>query len=384
MKIHPSHRGSAPSHAEELSQKAERLRAQGKSIISLSSGQPMTGAPLGAIRNVQKQIETLHGYTSASGIKPLRERIAQFYKDKYGVKISSDRVLITNGGSGAFMLAFIGCFDAGQTIGIPLPCYYSYLNTLSVYGLSKELFRPVDQLTLQPSVKDIKNIKNKIHGLLITSPSNPTGARIDSDQLKKLINYCSRKDILVISDEIYHGIVYDKNIKEISALNFSKDVIVINSFSKYFSMPGWRVGWMVVPDELVDPLSKLARNMYICAPGPSQYTALAAFDEMDFLESHVNQYAINREIILNEMPKAGFDKFPSLDGAFYLYAHVKHLTMNSVDFCHKMLEEIGVMATPGSDFDPLHGHQYVRFSYAGSEEELREAIRRLIVWRSKC
>ena len=230
---------------------------------------------------------------------------------------------------------------------------------------------------------DLQALSTKIDGLLITSPSNPTGAMIPPSQLRELAEYCQSHDILLISDEIYHGIVYNKEIGEATALNFSNDVIVINSFSKYFSMPGWRLGWMVVPEILVDPIQKLARNLYISPPGPSQYTALACFECQKTLDEHVKRYAINREIILNEMPKAGFDRFPPLDGAFYLYAHVQHLTIDSVEFCKQMLREIGVIATPGTDFDPIHGHHYVRFSYAGSTDEIKEAMARLIKWRTR-
>ncbi len=380
MKITPSNRGAAPSHAEELSQLAATLHAEGRSIIALNVGQPSTGAPIEAIRAVQLAEETQHGYTPAAGTSLLRERISLFYKQKYKVDVAPERILVTNGASGAFSLAFIGCFDAGQTIGVPLPCYYSYLNTLSILGLKKEEFHPKPTHNFQPTTADLQGLTNKIDGLLITSPSNPTGAMIPPAQLKALVNHCQQNNILLISDEIYHGIVYNKEIGEVSALNYSDDVVVINSFSKYFSMPGWRLGWMVVPEVLVDPLRKLARNLYICPPGPSQVTALACFDCQDTLESHVKRYAINRDILLTEMPKAGFDKFPPLDGAFYLYAHVQHLTIDSVEFCKKMLREIGVVATPGSDFDPIHGHHYVRFSYAGSTEDIKEATSRLIQW----
>lgn len=381
MKITPSHRGATVSHAEELSQLAAKLKAEGRSIIALNVGQPSTGAPLEAIRAVQKVEDNVHGYSPAAGILPLRERIAQFYQEKYHVNIDPHRIIVTNGASGAFLLAFIGCFDVGQTIGVPLPCYYSYLNTLNILGLNKEEFFPEMKNHLQPTVANLRALKAPIHGLLITSPSNPTGAMIPPEQLKELIDYCQKQSILLISDEIYHGIVYNHDWEEVSALNYSDDVIVINSFSKYFSMPGWRLGWMVVPEVLVDPLQKLARNLYICPTTFSQYTALACFDYQDTLKSHVKRYAINREIFLSEMPKAGFDKFPPLDGAFYLYAHVHHLTMDSVEFCKKMLHEIGVIATPGTDFDPIHGHHYVRFSYAGATEEIKEAVARLIKWR---
>lgn len=382
MNIKPSNRGAAPSHAEELSQLAEKLRGEGRSIISLSVGQPSTGAPIEAIRAVQHAEEIHHGYTPAAGIPALRERISLFYKQKYKVDVAPERILVTNGASGAFSLTFTGCFDVGQVIGVPLPCYYSYLNTLSILGLEKQEFHPKATSNYQPDVADLKALAHKINGLLITSPSNPTGTMIPSKQLKELVNYCENNEILLISDEIYHGIVYNHDMKETTALNYSNDVIVINSFSKYFSMPGWRLGWMVVPEVLAGPLQKLARNLYISPPGPSQYAALACFDCVKTLESHIKRYAINRDILLKEMLKAGFNKFPPLDGAFYLYTHVEHLTHDSVEFCKEMLQEVGVVATPGTDFDPIHGHHYVRFSYAGSTEDIKEATARLIKWRS--
>lgn len=383
MKVKPSNRGAAPSHAEEMSQLAAKLRQKGQSIIALNVGQPSTGAPRKALRAVATAEKKTHGYTPAAGIQPLRERIALFYKEKYKVKVSPERILITNGASGAFSLAFIGCFDVGQNIGVPLPCYYSYLNTLSILGLNKIGFHPKMSTNFQPQVEDLQTLPQKIHGLLVTSPSNPTGSMIPPQQFKNVIEYCENNNILLISDEIYHGISYNKSIEEKTALNFSKNVVVINSFSKYFSMPGWRLGWMVVPEVLADPLQKLARNLYISPPGPSQYTALACFDCTKTLEAHVKRYATNRDVFLKEMPKAGFDKFPPLDGAFYLYAHVKHLTKDSVAFCKEMLRKTGVVAAPGTDFDPKHGHHYVRFSYAGSTDDIEEATARLIKWLGK-
>lgn len=382
MKIKPSNRGAAPSHAEELSQLAAKLRDEGRSIIGLNVGQPSTGAPIEAIRAVQLAEETYHGYTPAAGISALRERISLFYKQKYNVDVAPERILITNGASGAFSLTFTGCFDQGQTIGVPLPCYYSYLNTLSILGLSKELFHPKAKHNFQPSVADLQALPNKIDGLLITSPSNPTGTIIQPAELNELAEYCRNNNILLISDEIYHGIVYNKDVAEVTALNYSDDVIVINSFSKYFSMPSWRLGWMVVPEILAGPIQKLARNLYICPAGPAQYAALACFECQNTLESHIKRYAINRDIMLRKLPRAGFDKFPPLDGAFYMYAHVQHLSADSVQFCLEMLREIGVIATPGTDFDHIHGHKYVRFSYAGPTEEIEEATDRLIKWRA--
>ncbi len=382
MKIKPSHRGATVSHAEELSLLAEKLRSEGRSIIGLNVGQPSTGAPIEAIHAVQVAEEIYHGYTPAAGIQALRERVALYYKEKYALNIPYGRILITNGASGAFSLAFIGCFDVGETIAVPLPCYYAYLNTMHILGVNKMEFHPKATHNFQPTVDDLKEFKQEVHGLLVTSPSNPTGAMIPPLQLKELVEYCDLNNILLISDEIYHGIVYDKSKKMVSALNYGDNVIAINSFSKYFSMPGWRLGWMVVPEILVDPLRKLARNLYICPTNPSQYAALACMSCQDTLESHVKRYAINRQILKEEMPKAGFDKFLPLDGAFYLYAHVKHLHQDSVEFCKKMLQEIGIIATPGTDFDPIHGHHYVRFSYAGSTEDIKEAMVRLQKWRS--
>lgn len=381
MKFKPSLRGSAPSHAEEISRLAAELREQGKDIIALDIGQPRTGAPKEAIEAAVVAERSKHGYTPAAGLTELRQRIARYYQEKHDIDIPYQRIIVTIGASGAFNLTFTGCFDVGEKIAVPLPSYYAYLNTLSILGLKTVEFHPSPENNFQPTIADLEQLGD-IDGLLITSPSNPTGSMIKEKEFREVIDYCQNNNIRLISDEIYHGIIYNTEISQNTALNYNDKLIVINSFSKYFSMPGWRLGWMVVPETMADPLQNLARNLYICPPAPSQYAALAVFDCTATLEGHVKYYAKNRDIFLSEMPKAGFDRFPPLDGAFYLYAHVKHLHQDSVEFCKIMLREVGIMAAPGTDFDPQHGHHYVRFSYAGVTEDIEKAVARLIKWRS--
>jgi aspartate/methionine/tyrosine aminotransferase len=313
------------------------------------------------------------GYTVALGLPALRARIAQLYGDWYDIDLDPDRVVVTSGASGGFLLAFNALFDSGDRVGIGAPGYPSYRQILRALG-----FCPVDLPTsdanrLQPVPADFAGLD--LAGLLVASPANPSGTMLDLPAMRALIEATQGAGASFISDEIYHGIEYEA--RAVSALNVSDDVYVINSFSKYFSMTGWRVGWMVVPEDHVRVVERIAQNMFICPSHASQVVALAAMDATDELEANMDVYRANRTLMLEGLPLAGFDRIAPPDGAFYVYVDVSGLTDDSRAFAAEILDKAGVAVTPGLDFDPVRGHQTLRFSYARSTEDIAEGLRRL-------
>jgi len=384
MKWPISRRGSSTSIVEQLAAKARLKQARGEKVIYMQVGQPSTGAPAEAIAKATQAIQTWPlGYTPAAGIPELRQRIARHYQENYNTIVDANRIIITLGSSNALILTMLGCFDANARIGLPLPFYSGYRHALKALNINCVTFNPLDNHPLQPmpTVDDLEAIPGGLDGLIVASPANPTGAILKPQELKILVDYCHRKNILFISDEIYHGIVYQQDFPLASALQFSDEMIVLNGFSKYYSMSGWRIGWMVVPKHLAEPLTDLAHNLFLSPSAPAQQVALAAMDCEAELTQHVQRYARNREILLNELPQAGFDHFMPPDGAFYIYCRVKNLRHDSMQFCSEMLENCGVLASPGSDYDPHHGHHYVRFSYAGATDQIEEAVHRIKAWR---
>lgn len=378
----PSHRGSSPSIAEQLQARAYKLEAGGADIRYLQVGQPRTGAPAGTVEAIAAaSTESALGYTSAAGIAPLRERLARQYAECNDVEVDPDRIIVTLGASGAILLAIVGCFDEGQRIGLPQPFYYGYRYAMETLGVECVRFETKTENHFQPTIADIEAIEGGIDGLVIASPNNPTGSMIPPAELRELAEYCVRREIRLISDEIYHGIVFDDDVPELSGVACNPETIVVNSFSKYYSMAGWRLGWMVVPDYLVEPISNLAHNLYLCPPTPAQVGAVHALDCREELDRHVEHYRRNRDQMVERLPGMGFDRFTAPHGAFYLYCHVEHLHEDSVDFCIEMLEEAGVLAAPGSDFCPDSGQHYVRFSYAGESTDVDEALDRIERWR---
>ena len=383
-RFHPSRRGATPSVAEQMRSRARKVEAKGEKVIYLQVGQPSTGAPAGAIDAIHRASDTsILGYTSAAGIPELRQRIAQNYQEQYGISIDSERIVITFGASGAMILALVGCFDAGARIALPQPFYYGYRHAMGTLGVECVPFDAHMENHFQPTVDDIEQIEGEIDGLIFASPGNPTGSMMPSQQMQELSEYCERKEIRLISDEIYHGIVFDDDVPQQTATAFSDEIIVVNSFSKYYSMAGWRLGWMVLPEYLVEPISNLAHNLYLCPPAPSQYGVLHALDCRKELDEHVARYKKNRDILLEHMPAMGFDRYAAPHGAFYLYCHVKHLHEDSLQFAIEMLEGCGVLAAPGSDFSVRHGHHFIRFSYAGSTADVEEAVERMTKWRNR-
>ncbi|MEH6672811.1 MAG: aminotransferase class I/II-fold pyridoxal phosphate-dependent enzyme [Sulfitobacter sp.] len=358
----------------DVMQAAAAAEAEGRHIIHMEVGQPGTGAPKGASAALTAAMEqNALGYTVALGLPALRKRIAQMYGEWYNVDLDPSRVVITSGSSGGFILTFTSLFDTGDRVGIGAPGYPSYRQILKALDLT-----PVDLPTsienhLQPVPSDFADMD--LQGLLVASPGNPTGTMLDHGAMSALIDATHGQGASFISDEIYHGIEYEK--KAVTALEITNDAYVINSFSKYFSMTGWRVGWMVVPEDHVRVVERIAQNMFICAPHASQVAALAAMDCTAELEANMDVYRANRAMMVTGLREAGFTSFAPPDGAFYVYADVSSLTTDSRELARDILNKAGVAVTPGLDFDPVRGHQTLRFSYARSTQDIAEGLGRL-------
>jgi len=365
----------------DVMQAAADKEAQGQHVIHMEVGQPGTPAPRVALQAVQRALgsETL-GYTMALGLPALRARIARHYSDRYGVAVSPERVIVTSGSSAAFVLGFITLFDVGAKVGLPSPGYPCYRHILTALGQVPVILETDAASRWMPTAAQIDDCarRESLAGLVIASPANPTGTMLEPGRLAEISAACARNRIWLVSDEIYHGLTYGP--KEETALAYSDQAIVINSFSKYFSMTGWRVGWLVVPEALVRPIERLAQNLYISPPAVSQVAALASFDGTDELEANKRAYAANRALLLEELPKAGLDRIVPADGAFYLYVDVGAFTTDSVAFTREMLGDLGIATTPGVDFDAERGGRYVRFCYAGTTADMAEAARRLQGW----
>ncbi len=360
--------------------RAANERAQrGGDVLHLEVGQPGTGAPAPVIEAARAALGADRlGYTDALGLGSLRRRIARYYKDDYGLEVDPARVAVTTGSSGGFILAFLAAFDPGDRVALADPGYPAYRNILKSLAVEPVRLAVGPETNFQPTPEVLDRISGRLDGLIVASPSNPTGTMLSPQGLKGLADYCSKRKMRLISDEIYHGITYGRPAE--TALKAAPDAIVINSFSKYFSMTGWRLGWMVMPEDLSRSVECLAQNLFISPPTLSQLAAVKAFDCRDELDANVARYAANRKVLLEELPKAGFDKLAPADGAFYLYADVADMTGDSRDFCRSMLDETGVATTPGIDFDPLRGHRFVRFSFSGPTRDMAEAARRLKDW----
>ena len=358
----------------DVMEAARAAEAEGRYIIHMEVGQPGTAAPAAARAALAQAMEAVPlGYTVALGLPELRSRIAQLYGQWYGITLDPARVVVTPGSSGAFILAFSALFDAGQRVGIGAPGYPSYRQILKALDLQPVMLEAKAENRLQPVPADLEG--QALDGLLVASPANPSGTMLDKTALAALIHATQAQGAAFISDEIYHGIEYEA--KAVSALEISDDVYVINSFSKYFSMTGWRIGWMVVPPDHVRLIERLAQNLFICPPHASQVAALAAMDAHEELQRNMDVYRENRKLMLEGLPKAGFDRIAPPDGAFYVYADVSHLTQDSRQFCAEILEKVGVAVTPGLDFDAQRGHATLRFSYARSTADIREGLARL-------
>jgi len=358
---------------------AAALEAAGRSIIHMEVGQPSTPAPKGAIAALSAQMgRDALGYSVSLGLPALRQGIAALYKRWYGVDLNPDRVVVTSGSSGAFLLAFTALFDAGDRVAMGEPGYPSYRQILKALSLQPVGIPTSLENRFQPVPSDLDGVAMK--GLIVASPGNPSGTMLSKQALADLMHYADQRGISFVSDEIYHGLHYGERAH--SALEISDNAYVINSFSKYFSMTGWRVGWMVVPEDHIRTVERLAQNMFICAPHAGQVAALAALDCIDELEANRVVYAENRRLMLEGLPKAGFDKIAPPDGAFYIYADVSEMTSDSLAFAKDILHKAGVAVTPGLDFDPKRGGSWLRFSYARATADIVEGLSRLAAYRA--
>ncbi|WP_194164494.1 pyridoxal phosphate-dependent aminotransferase [Microvirga thermotolerans] len=354
---------------------------RGDSVIHMEVGQPSAAAPRAAREAAMAALEHGRiGYTEALGMAALRERIARHYRDTYGVSLSPERVVVTTGSSAGFVLAFLSLFDRGQRVAITAPGYPAYRNILEALDLEPVVIplTRADGWIMTAAAVERAHAEKPLGGILAMSPANPSGTMIGREALRALGETCRRLGLWFVSDEIYHGLTYGEPAT--TALASDDDAVVINSFSKYYCMTGWRIGWIVVPERLVRPIERLAQNLYISPPYLSQVAALAAFDAVDELEAVKAHYARNRAMLLEELPRLGIADMHPVDGAFYIYADIARFTNDSIGFARRMLEEAGVAATPGLDFDPVEGSHYLRLSFAGSEADCREAVNRLKAW----
>jgi aspartate/methionine/tyrosine aminotransferase len=349
-------------------------------VIRMEVGQPGTGAPAGAVAAVQAALRRgdALGYTEAFGRPSLRARIAAHCRDWYGVEIPASRIAVTVGASGGFPLAFLAAFDPGDRIAMAAPFYPPYVNILTALGMEPVIIETTAETRFQPTAALLDALDPRPDGVIVASPCNPAGTMLHPDELAAIAAWCDRAGVRLISDEIYHGLNYSAPLTTAAA--HSAKAIVVNSFSKYFSMTGWRVGWLVLPDDLVRPVECLAQNLFISAPHIAQVAAEAAFDCRAELEANVARYRRSRDLLLDALPRAGFTRLSPAEGAFYLYADIGDRTDDSRVFCARMLAEAGVAASPGVDFDRMRGHRFVRFSYCGPEADMAEAAARLARW----
>lgn len=371
-----------PFHAMDVLADATRRRAQGRPVISMAVGQPAYPAPRAALDAARTALaDGRVGYTEALGLAALRRGIADYYRTQHRVEVDPARIAVTTGSSAGFNLAFLTLFDPGDRVAIARPGYPAYRNILAALGIETiEIEVTADNdFTITPeSLEAAQSVFGRLSGVLLASPANPTGTVTNRAHLKALAHYCTSNDIAFISDEIYHGLTFTG--EETSALELTDDVVVINSFSKYYCMTGWRIGWMVLPDSVVRPIERLSQSLYISAPEISQLAGLAALGARDELDVHRDAYRRNRDLLATRLPEIGFSIASPMDGAFYAYVDAGRFTNDSMAFAKRMLAEIDVAATPGHDFDPVGGHRTMRFSFAGGYDEMVEVTDRIAAW----
>jgi len=374
--------GIDPFIALDVLQRANERAVAGEHVLHLEIGQPAGGPPAAVIRTAQQALASHSlGYTEALGLPELRQRVARHYREQYGVEIDWRRIAIAPGSSGAFLLAFLSGFEIGDRVVLPDPGYPAYRNILSSLGIIPVHLSTRAQDRFQPTVAMLEAIPGPVDGLIVAHPSNPVGTMLRPEELRDIARYCRDRGIRLISDEIYHGITFGH--EPATALAIDDEAIVINSFSKYFSMTGWRLGWAVLPNALVRPVECLAQSLFISPPTLSQIAAIRVFDCGPELQGNVARYSRNRDLLLRRLPEAGISRFVPPEGAFYLYADVSSLSNDSEDLCRRLLNETGVALTPGVDFDRERGHAFVRISFAGAEDDIAQALDRLIAWREQ-
>ena len=382
-----------PFHVMDLLAAAQRRQLSHGDLVNFVAGQPSTGAPK-AVREEAKRLldEEVLGYTVATGVPGLREAVAAHHRRTSGIDVSLDDVVITTGSSGGFLLAFLAAFEPGDRVLMARPGYACYRNVLTALGCEVVEIDCGPETRFQPTVAQLAAVEGPVAGLVVASPANPTGTMLPPDELAAIARWCEENGVRLVSDEIYHGITYGVGFAPLagarsstsgsSAWETSRTGVVFGSFSKYFSMTGWRLGWMLVPEDLRRPVDVLTGNFTICPPVLSQYAAIAAFTPESYaeLDGHVARYATNRSLLLEGLPRLGIDRLAPADGAFYVYADIGHLTDDSHAWCLRLLAETGVATAPGIDFDTRRGNEFVRLSFAGSAEEITEGLDRLGRW----
>ena len=375
--------GIPPFHVMDVWAAAgERQRTHGD-LVNLSAGQPSTPAPTAVRAAAAKALESeVLGYTVALGIPPLRAAIAGHYARTYGLDVPAQQVVVTTGSSGGFLLAFLAAFDAGDRVAMARPGYPCYRNILTALGCEVVELPCGPETRYQPTVAMLEALDEPVKGLVVASPANPTGTVLDPAELRGLALWCDENGVQLVSDEIYHGISYPGAPATASAWETSREAIIVNSFSKYFSMTGWRLGWLLLPPRLLRAADCLAGNFTVCPPALPQVAAVASFEEESYAEAdgHVARYTVNRDLLLAGLPRLGITQLAPADGAFYVYADVAHLTSDSMDLVYRLLADVGLAVAPGLDFDPVEGHRFIRLSCAGSADDVREALARLERW----
>jgi aspartate/methionine/tyrosine aminotransferase len=378
----PSARSAVPAFmVMDVMAAAARIEAAGGHVVHMEVGQPAANAPASAIAAARAALTVGRlGYTEALGIPSLRARIARHYAEHYALEIDPARIVVTTGSSAGFVMAFLALFDPGDRVAVAVPGYPPYRHILTALGCQPVLIEttPASRWAITPEMLVAAHRRAPLQGVLVASPANPTGTMMTAEAIGSLLAAAQSEGIRFISDEIYHGLDYA--FAAATAARLSDDVVVINSFSKYFCMTGWRVGWMVLPEALVRPIDRLQGNLAISVPALSQIAAQAAFDGRDEVEAVKHVYDANRLILLEGLPRAGLDRILPVDGAFYLYADVSRFSSDSFAFARQMLEKAHVAATPGIDFDPVNGNRFVRFCYAGSTADMHEAVARIAKW----
>ena len=361
----------------DIMERANAVEKKGQTVVHMEVGQPGTSAPKAAKDFLKASMaDNPMGYTVALGLPDLRKKIAELYGDWYGLDVDWNRIIITGGSSAGFILSFTALFDKLDKVGLPNPGYPSYRQIIKTLDLDPVLINTTKKNKFQPTPNDLS--RYNINGLLIASPGNPTGSMIEREPLEALVNYCVDRKVSLISDEIYHGIQYD--MKPSTVLEYTDSCYIINSFSKYFSMTGWRIGWIIVPKEHVRVVERIQQNMFICASHASQILALGSFESKNELEKNLETYRENRKILLSALPEMGFNNIAPPDGAFYLYIDISEFSSDSYDFTIKMLNIGGVAITPGIDFDPIKGKSKIRISYARSTPEILKGIKRMKIF----
>ncbi|GBE67320.1 aminotransferase [Mycobacterium sp. MFM001] len=360
----------------------ERRRTHGD-LVNLSAGQPSAGAPEPVRVAAKAALDSSPlGYTVALGIPELRAAIAASYRERYGLQVGVDDVVVTTGSSGGFLLTFLACFDVGDRVAVSSPGYPCYRNILTALGCEVVELECGPDTRFQPTAQMLANLDPPVAGVVVASPANPTGTVIPPAELAEIASWCDSAGVRLISDEVYHGLVYEGAPETSCAWQTSRNAMVVNSFSKYFAMTGWRLGWLLVPTELRRAVDRLTGNFTICPPVLSQHAAVAAFtpDAVAEADGHLHQYAINRRLLLDGLRNIGIDRLAPTDGAFYVYADVSDFTTDSMTFCSKLLADTGVAIAPGIDFDTVHGGSFVRLSFAGPTSDIEEALRRIGSW----